>query len=130
MFISAVILLCASLVQCKLPHVTLLMGSENRNHSHAPITITDNRDNSHRNDANSSKNDSAEMFGTTIMAGSESSCTGLSCIRYNVGANVLTNSLNIYYIYYGTFTPVQKAIFQNFGNNVGLSSWYKVNRSM
>jgi hypothetical protein len=57
-------------------------------------------------------------------------CSGPTCIRYNKGAKVLTDPVKLYYIYYGSFTPAQKAILENFGNNVGKSPWYNINRRM
>jgi hypothetical protein len=50
-------------------------------------------------------------------------------ISYQWGHPVLTNDVNLYYIYYGSFTNDQKETLEHFGDNIGDSTWYNINRS-
>ena len=51
-------------------------------------------------------------------------------IKYKIGTNVLTGPINVYYVYYGNWTYDQKSILEDFGNRVGDSDWYKIQKSM
>jgi hypothetical protein len=112
MMFAVALILFASIIQCEPVNVAEMLGAVNPN-----LKIN-------------AKNASSAGFVTMVPTATGTSCSGSGCIGYNMGAHVLTGAVNIYYIYYGTFTSAQKAIFQNFGNNVGSSSWYNINRSM
>lgn len=48
-------------------------------------------------------------------------------IKYTIGNPVLTGTVNIYNIFYGTWSNKQIAIIENFFDNVGSSQWYTTN---
>ncbi|EGF78468.1 hypothetical protein BATDEDRAFT_90662 [Batrachochytrium dendrobatidis JAM81] len=47
-------------------------------------------------------------------------------ITYELGAPVITNQVDVYYIYYGNWTPSQKALVEDFTNGLGASSWWGI----
>lgn len=49
-------------------------------------------------------------------------------IIYTMGNPVLTDDVNVYYLYYGNWTGSQKETLEHFMNNIGESGWYGVNR--
>lgn len=50
-------------------------------------------------------------------------------IVYKMGAPVLTGPVRLYYIYYGDWSDQQKEILEHFGDNVGDSDWYTIQKS-
>ncbi|KAH6563754.1 hypothetical protein BASA60_010604 [Batrachochytrium salamandrivorans] len=49
-----------------------------------------------------------------------------SSIGYNMGAPLLTGTVNIYLIYYGTWTDAQKSIVETFTSGIGSSDWWGI----
>ncbi|KAK6093398.1 hypothetical protein MT418_006024 [Batrachochytrium dendrobatidis] len=47
-------------------------------------------------------------------------------MSYTLGAPLLTGSMSIYYIYYGTWSAAQKSIIEDFTNGLGQSTWWGV----
>lgn len=45
-----------------------------------------------------------------------------------MGAPVLTDTVNLYYIYYGNWTDSQKATLDHFGSHISSSSWYNIEK--
>jgi hypothetical protein len=49
-------------------------------------------------------------------------------IQYNMGAPVLTNDVQLYYIFYGNWTVTQKANLKEFGQSLGNNPWWTTMR--
>jgi hypothetical protein len=49
-------------------------------------------------------------------------------IQYTLGNPVLTDDVNVYYLYYGNWTESQKATLEHFMSNIGSSGWYGINK--
>ena len=50
-------------------------------------------------------------------------------IGYTTGAPVITNPVNVYYIYYGDFTDAQKSILEGFIQGLDQSAWWSMTKS-
>ncbi|KAH6567728.1 hypothetical protein BASA62_005943 [Batrachochytrium salamandrivorans] len=50
-------------------------------------------------------------------------------ISYTLGAQVITNPVTVYYIYYGAWATSQKAIVEDFTKGVGGSDWWNIEKN-
>ncbi|EGF82828.1 hypothetical protein BATDEDRAFT_86414 [Batrachochytrium dendrobatidis JAM81] len=58
------------------------------------------------------------------MHGKHHFATAGDTITYNMGAPLLTGPLNVYFIYYGTWSAEQKQIVKDFTSGLGTSDWW------
>ncbi|KAL2915179.1 hypothetical protein HK105_205293 [Polyrhizophydium stewartii] len=60
--------------------------------------------------------------------GKQPSSLASNPIHYNIGAPVLTGPVNVYLIYYGSWSSSQKSIVETFIKGIGTSKWWNIER--